>query len=179
MSQTDVSTTQQPAFFAIGLFKLAVLLIGTMGLAQLYWLFAHWHHLRESLGLRVNLAARVILCPFISVFSLAYRFGAAAQLHAVWGPTVALAMASLWDIGLVVPRLIHVPLPINLLALFSPLIALQAIANRANRLIAPNHDANKHITRRNLLVMVPGALMWTLIILGELASLVANGTAQR
>jgi hypothetical protein len=152
-----------PPFWPIGLPKLAALLLATFGLYQLPWQFIHWVHLRDARGWRISPALRGVFFPGLYVFPLAYHFGRASGLP-VAGVLLGLVFATGWLTLALACWVGRAPFPLILLPAL-PVFALQALANRANRLAAPGHDRNARLSGWNIVVIVLGGMLLGLVTL--------------
>lgn len=162
MDETEAVPPREP-FFAVGLGKLVLLGVSTLGLYQVVWLLMHWRHRRDVWGERINAGVRAIIVPQVFIFPLAYRMGVAAKANHVGGPVSTLAMAALWAV-LSVAAVLAGAAPLAVLLLLIPLVLLQATANRVNRVAAPRHQPNTGLTTKNWLVIGCGSLVWFLVV---------------
>ena len=162
MDETEAVPPREP-FFAVGLGKLVLLGVSTLGLYQVVWLLMHWRHRRDVWGERINAGVRAIIVPQVFIFPLAYRMGVAAKANHVGGPVSTLAMAALWAV-LSVAAVLAGAAPLAVLLLLIPLVLLQATANRVNRVAAPRHQPNTGVTTKNWLVIGCGSLVWLLVV---------------
>lgn len=159
-----------PPLFPLGLRKLALLYIGTLGAYQLLWLYWHWRHLRDFHGARVRPALRSLFGIFF-IFPLAWRIGRGAGERRPVLILAALGNAVLWIVLLLVARSAPdeaqlVFLPLTLL----PLLALQARANDVNRRHAPGHEPNTRLKWWGWLVIIVGSCLFLLAMVGAFLS---------
>jgi len=170
-SSETADVRPRPPFFPLGLVKLLLLGLSTFGLYQLIWFFLHWRHIRDVGGERISPAMRAVVIPQVFVFPLAYRIGKAVPGFGVWSLALALFAATAWAVLLLLSLAApSIPPPLVLVPLL-PLVGLQAMANRVNRLVASGHDPNTRLTRWGLLVVVLGGLLF---LLGTIASVVSR-----
>jgi hypothetical protein len=147
-------------FYSIGCVKLLALSLATLNFYQLIWFWQHWRHRRNALGERVLPAVRGILFPWIFSAFLGYRVAKAGVASQTAGWLPALAAGVLSGVAL----LGTAALPDDkwaLLALLSvlPDLWLQNLANRVNRAVAPNHDANTRFTLANKIIVAIGSVL--------------------
>jgi hypothetical protein len=144
-----------PSWFAVGVTKLVVMSLATLGLYQIYWFYQHWRRVRDG-GEKVSVLARSVF-GVISAYSLFRRVADSAPddppaaspglLAVLYAP---LCMAS------------NLPMPFGLVAVLSvlPLVAIQRVANGVAERDFPAADPNRRLTVANwAAVLVGGAFL--------------------
>jgi hypothetical protein len=159
-----------PPLFPIGLRKLALLLLTTLTVYQFLWFFYHWRYLRDVGGQRVRPAVRSLIAP-IFVIPLAWQIGKAAEKSRAGNRIWAVLAAVAWiAIVLLASSLRQSPVPLMGLLLVAleiiPIIILQRMANRVNRIVAPLAKADSRLTRAQLAVVAIGGLLLLAGIVG-------------
>jgi uncharacterized protein DUF4339 len=168
--------TKDPRWFMVGLPKLAVMMVTTLGLYQLYWFYKQWDRVRDA-GDNLAPAAR-------SLFSLVFCYSLFRRIvdstHAVGVQTRLPAW--LLAVGFIVPSLMwRADGPAAFLGLlaFVPLVAAQRLANEVALGQGSTEDRNTRLTWRNWVVVVIGGAFLALILLGLALAPTRSGTSNR
>jgi len=150
----EVVPVELPPFFAVSLWKFAVMSVCTLGLYELYWFYRNWQRVRvrEQKGLSPAVRALFALIFCYPCFRRIGRYGVGIGLPP--GPPM-LVLALLW---MIVELSGALPMPGTLISLsgFVLLLPVQAYANRINSEKVPGHDPNARLTLTN----------WVWIVLG-------------
>jgi len=164
-TSTAAITREETPYFAVSLLKLAVMSICTFGLYEFYWFYENWRRIRNREGPRI----KPFLCALFAYFTCYYCFtridnhAASIGLHQSI-PTAVLA------IGWVLTTLLwKLPDPYWLVSSLSFLFILpaQALANRINATIVPDHDPNRRFTAWNFACVAVVAAFLILAIVGS------------
>jgi hypothetical protein len=154
---------KDPRWFMVGVPKLAVMMVATFGLYQLYWFYKQWDRVRDA-GDNLSPAAR-------SLFSLIFCYSLFRRIidstHAVGVQTRSPAW--LLTVGFILPSLMwRADGPEAFLGLlaFVPLVAAQRIANSVALGQGSTEDRNTRLTWRNWVVVVIGSIFLGLVLLG-------------
>ncbi|HEU0091588.1 MAG TPA: DUF4339 domain-containing protein [Vicinamibacteria bacterium] len=159
---------KDPKWFMVGAVKLAVMMVATFGLYQLYWFYKQWDRVRDA-GDNVSPAPRSLF-GIVFCYSLFRRI--IDSTHAV-GVSTRLP-PSLLAVGFILPSLMwRADGPQSYLGFlaFVPLVAVQRIANAVALGQGSTEDRNTRLTWLNWVgVVVAGGLMALL----ALATLLQN-----
>ena len=160
----DEAGAGEPMFFAVGLFKLAVMSVCTLGLYKIYWFYLNWKAARRLDGDRPLPLVRAIFYPIMS-YALFRRVDNHALRLALPGRISSLGLGLALFILDAAYRL---PDPWWLVAFasFVPLLPVQAAVNAMNERVAPNADRNRRFTAWNILGVVLGVAFIGLILIG-------------
>jgi hypothetical protein len=154
---------KDPKWFMVGSVKLAVMMVATLGLYQIYWFYKQWDRVRDA-GDNVAPAPR-------SIFSIVFCYSLFRRIidstHAV-GLNTSIP-PSLLAIGFVVSSLMwRANGPESYLGFlaFVPLVAAQRIANAVARGQGSTEDRNTRLTWLNWVGVVVAAGFFALLVLG-------------
>jgi hypothetical protein len=175
-SNVVVAATRAPEFYVVSRTKFLVLFVLTFGAYQLFWFYKHWSRYRARHRVKLSAAGRSIF-PIFFAHSLTERIqqalsGAGARI--AWSPhSLATTYVAAAVIGSVCGRLssndIGAPLTdlLNLLSLLPigySLWRIQAAANLACN--EPHGESNRHFTWANWAWIVPGGVLWLVVLVG-------------
>ncbi len=161
-SGSDEFAPVEAPLFAVGLPKLLVLSLCSLGLYELYWFYQNWCRIQKS---------ERHVTPFWRAFfsgiwciPLTLRIEERARRVRVTG-------LPLWPLGLVwvaMNVLWRLPGAYGLLSLFTvvPLLVLQAVVDRVNAVDAPYADPNTGLSRWNIVTIIVGGIMFSFALLG-------------
>jgi hypothetical protein len=147
-------------FFAISVWKLAVMSLATAGIYELFWFYRHWQSIRERTGERLSPPLRALF-NIVFAYTLFRRIGDEAPPG-----QVAPLLLALVFVAVGVASLLPLPEPwsfVGLLAIL-PLLEVQAQANKVNAVRTPEAATNSTFTRANVLGLTCCAAAWTLAI---------------
>ena len=163
MSYTNYKDLAQPIFFAVSLWKVALMSVCTVGLYQVYWFYSNWRLVKLRERRRLSAPWRSVL-GILFAYPLFQRISRAAGSHR---KLICLAVVAflLW-VGL--SLVVYAPLPWAVVSLASvvPLLPMQAVANSVNLRAAPGHIPNSRIRGWNILALVVGGPLALLNLLG-------------
>lgn len=161
-----------PVFFPVGLAKLAVLSVCTLGLYVVYWFYKSWRQVpgRENQG-AVRAAVAAAFCPLTAyfLFNEVERFSIAET----GGPQLgAGALAFCFFLCGVAG---HLPVPYGLVGLFTfaPLLPVAQQVNRLNARMRPLADPNARFTPTNII----GAAIGGTIVLAAIVGMTMGSPA--
>jgi len=162
------SSTSAP-FFAVSLFKLAVMSLCTAGFYEVYWFYKNWQLVREREQSNIWPVWRalfgVIFCYacFSRIRKHGQSIGLAQSLHAGILAIAWIATTISW----------RLPDPYWLLTYFSVafLLPVQAYVNALNKIAAPEHDPNSKFTGWNWVAIAVGGIILALGTLGAFMDL--------
>jgi hypothetical protein len=162
----EVIPAELPPFFAVSLWKLAVMSVCTLGLYELYWFYRNWQRVRVRSRKNFSPAVRVFFALVFCYpcFRRIRRYGVAMGLHR-GPPIIPLALA--WMIVKII-GLLPAPLPWISLSGFVFLLPVQAYANRINSEKVPTHDGNARLTKANWAWVLVGGCFLLLALIGTL-----------
>ena len=163
-AQFDKLIEIEPPFFAVSLFKLAIMSIFTAGIYEIYWFYRNWRIIKVRENSNIAPGVRSIFSIFFcyQCFSRIHKYGARIGVPSIVPPTI-------WTAGWVFITLsAHFLKPSLLYYLLSFvfLLPVQAHVNRINAAEQPRHAENSKFSRSNWTVIVIGAILWALIIIG-------------
>jgi len=160
---------KDPKWFMVGAVKLAVMMVATLGLYQLYWFYKQWDRVREA-GDNVAPAPR-------SLFSIVFCYSLFRRIidstHAV-GVATRLP-PSLLAIGFIVSSLMwKLDGPASFLGFlaFVPLVAAQRIANAVALGQGSTEDRNTRLTWLNWVGVLVASTFFALLVLGAVLQFV-------
>ncbi len=160
-------------FFGVSLTKLVVMSVCTFGLYQLYWCYKQWQAERKQSHEDLSPFWRAFFAPLWG-FSLFDRIRSAAEFRRVevtWSPNwlgfAFLILMWLW----------RLPDPYWLVSYLSflPLLPVQSAVNRLNSVAAPDAPRNASYSGANVVMIVVGALLVALAIVGAFLPAEAAG----
>jgi len=156
-----------PPFFAVPVWKLALMSFVTFGLYEFFWFYQNWQRVRVRERANISPFWRaffgVIFCH--PCFAKIESYGAGKGVTP--GPQI-LPLTISWIVLCLSWRL---PDPFWLLSLFSfaPLLPMQAYVNRINERESPEHDRNAQLTVWNWVGVVVGGGLFALSVYGLIA----------
>jgi tetratricopeptide (TPR) repeat protein len=151
-------------FFSVSAFKLIVMLVGTFGLYELYWLYKNWVFIKHKTG-------RDIFPFWRTVFSniWIYSFFKYIKLFSLKARLKIRIYPGLWAIIYIVLSLIIYAsdevLPSILLFLL--IVRCNQILLNINSKLFPNFQNNTKFTISSYIALGIGGLIWLLIIYGS------------
>ena len=155
---------KDPRWFMVGALKLAVMMVATLGLYQLYWFYKQWDRVRDA-GDNVAPAPR-------SLFSILYCY---SLFRRITDSTHAVGVATkvppwLLATGFILPSLMwRSDGPESYLGFlaFVPLVAAQRIANAVALRQGSTEDGNTRLTWLNWVAVVVTGTLLALLVLAE------------
>jgi hypothetical protein len=166
----------QPSCFPVSLLKLTVMSIVTFGIYELYWFYKNWNLIKQREKIKIAPFWRAFFAYFFCYQCFSDIRAQAASLDLQQSlPAGPLAVG--WIITTLLGNLLgKLPDPywvVSLVSMFSFVFFLpvQALANRINARIAPDHDPNRGFTGWNRAGVAVGAIMLMLAILGTIDTL--------
>ncbi|MGE5650348.1 MAG: hypothetical protein ACM34A_09130 [Bacillota bacterium] len=154
----------EPPFFAVSLFKLALMSVCTAGFYELYWYYRNWQRIKQREGSRIM--------PFWrAFFSFFFCYQCIARIRDL-GNARGMPMrapAGLLAAGWIVTTMLwKLPDPYwwasSLAVIF--LLPAQAHANRLNAAACPGHERNARLSAWNWLVVALGGSFTLLALIG-------------
>lgn len=154
----------EPPFFAVSLFKLAIMSIFTAGIYEIYWFYRNWRIIKVREKSNIAPGVRSVFSVFFcyQCFSRIYKYGDQIGMHSIVPPT---AFAAGWILISILAQIREQWLLYYLLS-FIYLLPVQAHVNRINEAAHPRHAENSKFSRSNWVVIVIGAIIWALVIIG-------------
>jgi len=156
--------SNQAPYFAVSLLKFTLMSIFTFGIYELYWFYRNWTLIRQREGTDISPFWRAFFAVFFCypLFSRIRAYATSLDLHQ---SVPAGPLAAGWIITTLLWKL---PDPYWLLSnlAFLFILPVQAVANRINSTVAPDHDPNRHFTAWNLVGVASGAVLMILAIIG-------------
>jgi hypothetical protein len=170
--QTDTDAApavevQAPLFFAVSVPKLLVMSICTFGLYELYMQYRNWKFIQQRDNPSILPFWRAFFAYFFvyRLFSLVRESARANQVRGIpAGPLAAgwIILGLLW----------RLPDPYWLVTFASVFFVLpvQGAINRINAATCPGHDRNGRFSRWEIVIVVLGAVLTTLAVVGTFVS---------
>jgi hypothetical protein len=157
--------TPAPPYFAVATHKFVAMSICTFGIYELYWFYQMWKTIRDTTDETLRPFWRAFFAP-IWAFALFRDIEGRAiveEVPANWSPGM-LAVAYI-----VAQLLLRLPDPWWLLSMlaFVPMLPVQRAAQAINRRCAPSSDPNARYSAANIVGLVVGGLLLSLVILGS------------
>ena len=153
-----------PPFFAVPVWKLALMSFFTFGIYEFYWFYRNWQRIRVREQVNISPFCRaffgVIFC--YSCFERIKTYGLARGMTS--GPPILLFTA-LWILATLARRLPAPLWPIFMVSVVF-LLPVQAYANRINAQEMPTHDRNARLTGWNWGGIVIGGCVFALALFG-------------
>jgi hypothetical protein len=163
------SSDESLPYYPVSILKLVVLSVFSLGFYDFYWMFKQWQAIRDHHGTSVSPFWRA----FFGVWFVYALFDDVRHrsLMAELRENVPSGMSAAAYIVFAILGRIGGRIDNDLLWLVSfftivPLIIMQGAMNRLVRHHDPNADMNERFTAWNIIVIVVGAALWALIILG-------------
>jgi len=154
----------EPVFFAVGLLKLTLMSLATLGLYEVYWFYRNWKCVQENLGEKINAPIRAVFYPLTSYTLFTKIRDQAAKAQLGGGLQAGLLALSVFIIG----ALWRLPDPwwvVSLLG-FLPLLPVQSTVNELNRRLAPQAGGNTGFSAWNIAGLVIGGILLFMALLG-------------
>lgn len=163
VADIPVEQSPEPPFFAVSVFKFAVMSLCTLGLYQIYWFYRNWRSIKGRDGSNIS-------PPLRSIFSIFYCYPCFDRIRREMSeedmPKIAAGpLASGWIIAQLVSQL---PGPLWLISLpaFVFFIPVQRAANQVNARVLPSHDPNESFTGANWAWILVGGSLLLLAVVG-------------
>lgn len=154
----------EPVYFPVGTLKLTLMVLGSLGLYQLYWFYKNWKCMQRNDNEKLLAPVRAFFYPLMSyfLFRRIRDHAASAQVDA------GLAAGPLAFAVFVLAGLQRLPDPWWLLTLLSflPLLPVQAAVNRINLKLAPGIDPNTRYSGWNIALLAVGGLLLVAAVYG-------------
>lgn len=152
--------------FSVSLGKLAIMSLCTFGIYELYWAYKQWDAIRRRENEKLSPFWRAFFAPlwgfslFPRIQTLAVNLGVPAQWSAGGLALGFLILGAMW----------RLPDPYWLVSMLSflPLLAVQRSVNQLNLAVAPAADRNDTYSGKNVVIIVLGAILLLLALLGTL-----------
>ncbi|HZX29994.1 MAG TPA: DUF4234 domain-containing protein [Rhodocyclaceae bacterium] len=155
VEQSSAEETPTP-FFAVSTNKLLVMSICTLGLYQVYWFYKHWQHIRRREQSRLSPAPRAL-------FSILFCYPCFRRIRNFDAPGLGKTKLAAGPLaaGWIITTLLQLPDPYWLVSLFAPafLVPVQALANRKNAAVSPDHDPNDRFSVGNWIFIAFGSVL--------------------
>jgi hypothetical protein len=157
---------QQPMFFPVGLTKLAVLSVCTLGLYPLHWFYQSWRGVPGRSSGRAEALVMTLFCGLTAYFL--FREVERASARSGGPPSVGAGMLAAGFFGL--SAMASMPDPYWLVSLFTvvPLLPVAQLINRLNAQLRPRADPNSRFTAANIAWAAVGGIFLLLVVAGLL-----------
>jgi hypothetical protein len=153
-----------PPYFCVATHKFAAMTICTFGIYEFYWFYKMWKSIRDTTDEKLSPFWRTFFAPIwaFQLFRDIEGRAIAEEVPANWSPGM-LAVAYV-----VAQFLWRLPDPWWLLSMlaFVPMLPVQRAAQAINRRCAPSSDPNARYSAANIIGLVVGGLVLSLVILG-------------
>lgn len=154
-----------PYHYAVGLRKVVILQLATMGLYSVPWFYYHWRSLKELRKENLSPFWRAFFCPIFS-YSMFKRFvGLGARIDSPVGMALLVFVsAPLWKL--------HTPF--YLLGIFTPLIAMVLVQGKLNAFWQEKLNDQVKVSSMsgwNWGAVLAGLALWGLIGFGDMGEI--------
>jgi hypothetical protein len=162
---SNTSNIRRPIFYPLGLLKLSVLSLVTLGLYQFYWFYKNWKYVKLEGHQKISPVARAIfsIFYFFALLKAVKKKGEEFDcFHEFTPPSIAI----FWTILVLMGR---APDPWSLLSLLSVLALLpaQRYINQLNTLATDGAAIDEKFTVWNWLLIIPGFAILVLWCIGS------------
>lgn len=171
----DIPVLQAQRFYAVSSRKLLILLVATLGLYQIYWMYEHWAHVRAATGRKLWPVMRGLFAIFFT-HSLAKEIHGTLQANAGrdWAyATVVTVLISATALSSILGRLASksVGSPytdiVSLLLLIPIAWGMLGMQNAANAALGDERgESNSRLTGANWAWIAIGVALWALSLIG-------------
>jgi len=170
MAEPETADATQPVFYPVGLRKLALMLVATLGLYGLHWFYENWWLIKARRNAKFNPATRTFFAPLFAwaLFREIRRIADEERFPTAYSPVGAAAVYLLGVLAAVV--LIDDLWPVALLLLCIPIHLAQDLANKINAVRAPAAGRNDRLSGINRVALVLGGVVFSLALLASWAS---------
>ena len=165
MSDQEVnqSLNDGAVFFPVSKMKLAVMSVCTLGVYDIYWFYKYWVFIKKETGENIRPFIRAVMAIIFCYSCFSYVSGEVNK-HSI-PLKKGVVYLTVWYILFLLLGLFPLFVIIGMLK-FLPLLYVQETVNNVNAKIAPNASPNSNFTWKNILALVPGALIVLLNIIG-------------
>jgi hypothetical protein len=154
----------EAVFFPVGLLKLTLMSLATLGLYEIYWFYKNWKCVQHNFGDKLNAPIRALFYTLTSywLFKKVREQAREAQLDGRLraGP-LALSVLLIGALG-------RLPDPWWLLSLlgFLPLLPVQSMVNELNRKLSPQAGTNSGFSGWNIVALILFGIVLILGVIG-------------
>lgn len=153
-----------PLYFAVSRSKLIVMSLCTFGIYEIYWFYKNWKLVKERKGGNIRPFWRAFFAVFFchalfkSIRDSGNSYGFGSDINPGWLAVGYLGLSVTW----------RLPDPFWLVSLltFLPLLPAQKLASNMHAKIAPSADRNDRFSGKNIAVLILGAILSLLAIVG-------------
>ncbi|MFH1715230.1 MAG: hypothetical protein ABH857_03430 [Elusimicrobiota bacterium] len=163
MSEQKVNANDGAIFFPVSKMKLAVMSLCTLGIYDIYWFYKYWVYIKKKTGENIMPITRAVIA-IIFCYQCFAHVSNEVEKHNIKLSKSALYL-TIWYVLFLIFGLAPVLVIIGMLK-FIPLLYIQEAVNKANAKSAPDMDPNSRITWKNILAMIPGAILLLINIIG-------------
>jgi len=154
-----------PHYFSVSKKKLIIMSVCTFGIYELYWFYKNWQLVKNGTSKKIHPLGRAIFALFFcpSLFKTIERSARAC------GVPVTHKINSLVVLYIVFLVSNNLPEPLSLAAFFTfiPLMTIQNYCNAINQIKKSDLPCNDTFSRKNILVIVLGAIVLVLSLIGS------------
>ena len=155
--ETWKPSEREGILFPVGLFKLAIMSVTTLGAYQGYWMYRNWKYLRQRRKVNVH-ALRRSDYPFFFLYPLLREIRAVGMT--ISSSQLMIAPSILFLLWLGLTLLANLPDPYYLVANLDivPLLIVQSYVNKLNREIGCERFINCKLSAKNWLGITAGII---------------------
>lgn len=150
--------------FAVGVRKLVVMYVLTLGLYQLYWFYKHWSTIRVNDGEDIWPIPRALFA-FFFFHDLVTTINDKARAHRIEGMLPAGGLTALFVIATLMNRFDNALFLLALAAVI-PLAVVQSRSNEINAKAVPFADRNGRLRAADWIVLALGSIFVALTLIG-------------
>jgi len=153
-------------YFGISMWKLSILSMATFSLYEIYWFFKNWQAVARETNARLSPFWRSVF-PFFFCNDLFKRVVTSARSR---GYTEGYSSGWLTFAYFVISAMVRLPNPFWLVSLLSfiPLLTVQRAINFNNSRVLPNGGVSDKLSTWEIVLVVVGAIVWVLVLIGSL-----------
>lgn len=154
---------EEHAFFAVGIPKLCVMGLTTLGIYELYWFYKQWKCAARISNENLWAWARALFFPFTAYY-LFKRMREQGAKHGVDLPGIGGLAVTVFVLNISW----RLPDPWWLVSIFAflPLVTVQKAVNAINEKVAPDMEPNRRLGAGNIVAVLVGGAITALAVVG-------------
>lgn len=151
-------------FFPVGLLKLALMSLVTLGLYEVYWFYKNWQCVQRLNNEKLSAAIRALFYPVTAYFLFRRIRDHGTTIEG--GVPLQAGLLALAVFILIALSRLRDPFWLASLFAFLPLLPVQSLVNAINGRAAPDADPNRRFQPWNIVALVVGGLFLILAVVG-------------